>query len=109
MRWDCPRWWREKVDWLRLEIFRLARSFFFENDRSGGVRRQPHRLALDLRNQAQIDVVMMALVSSLAAVLSSEPDAVTRDSIDRTDGNSIGADHLHVFFDVAAPHFTPPI
>jgi hypothetical protein len=49
--------------------------------------------------------VMMALVASLATVLCREPDPVSRYSIDRADRNTIGADHLHVFLDVAVLHF----
>ena len=44
---------------------------------------------------------MVTAVRPLAAVPLCEPDASARDSIDGTDGNSIGADHLHVLLDLA--------
>jgi len=55
--------------------------------------RQPYVLAFDIRDQHQIDKMMMAFVSSFAAVGLGEPDPALLNAID---SSSVRSDYFHI-------------
>jgi hypothetical protein len=78
----------------------LALLFFHRHgDRADGGK--PHLVALNTGNQTAVDIVMMALVRSLSAVLLGQLDPIALNLVDRADVNAVGADNLHVLFDVS--------
>src|ERR1700754_3385311 len=88
----------------RSESGGLARCLVFKRDRNCGIRRQTHLLSFDIRDQPEIDVMMMALVTSLAAVGLRQLDPVFLNTIDGPDVNAIRADHFHMFLDPTVAH-----
>src|ERR1700736_2964563 len=83
----------------------LSGSFLFEGNRDGRVRRQPDLLAFDLCDQPQIDEMMMAFVTSFAAIGLGELDPATFNAIDGSDVNAVRADYFHVLL---YGHFKSP-
>src|SRR5262245_56162099 len=80
--------------------------FFFQHDRHGPSRRQPCLLAFDIRDQHQIDKMMMAFVSSFAAIGLGEPDPALLNAIDSTDMNAVRSNHFHIaLYFLAFAHF----
>ena len=69
---------------------------FFHRDRYGPVRRQAYLLPFDVRDQPQIDKVMMAFVASFTAVGLGESDPALLNAIDSSDMNAVGSDHFHM-------------
>src|SRR5690606_4620214 len=63
--------------------------------------RQPHLVALDLRDQRQRDGMVMAPMATLAAVLLRQLDVVAVNAVDGPDMDAIGADDFHVLPDAA--------
>ncbi|GCC44757.1 hypothetical protein chiPu_0029028 [Chiloscyllium punctatum] len=78
---------------------RLAGLLFLEGHCNGGIGREPHLGAFDTGDEAELDIVVMTLVETVALALL-ELDAVAFDAIDGTDMHAIGADDLHVVLDV---------
>jgi len=79
---------------------------FFHRDRYGPVRRQAYHLPFDVRDQPQIDKVMMAFVASFTAVGLGEPDPAVLDALDSSNMNAVRSDDFHMPLDlVTAAHF----
>src|SRR5215470_6086700 len=72
------------------------RLLFFHHDRYRPVRRQAHLLSFDIRDQHQIDKVMVALVTSFTAVGLGESDPALLNAIDSSDMNAVGSNHFHM-------------
>ena len=80
----------------------LGVPFFLELDGDVAIGGKPHLVALDRRDQAERDIMMVALVRALAAVGLGQLDPVAFDPVDGADMDSVGADHFHIFSDRVA-------
>ena len=85
-----------------------ARRLFLDKGlRVGGGRRQADLVALYFRDQPGRDEVVVAGVASFrafdlgAAVLLGQLDPVALDLVDRADMDAVGADHFHMFANIA--------
>ena len=76
-------------------------SLLLHRDRHVGVRRQAHRVALDVGDEAERDLVVMPFVRTFAAVFFRELDAAAFDAVDCADMNAVGTDNFHMFLDLA--------
>src|SRR5262245_1337121 len=65
----------------------------FHHDRHGPICRQPYLLSFDIRDEYQIDKMMMAFVSSFAAVGLGEPDPAVLNTIDSSNMNAMRSNH----------------
>jgi len=74
----------------------LSGLFLFQGNRYGRIRRQPHVLPFDIRDQPQIYEMMMALVMSFAAVGFRKLDPAVFNAIDGSDINAVRPDHPHM-------------
>src|SRR6266849_5802172 len=79
-------------------------AFLFQGNGYGCIRRQAHLLPFDLRDQPKIDGMMVALVTSLAAIGLGELDPAVFNPIDGSDVNAVRADHFHVLLYFVSPH-----
>jgi hypothetical protein len=88
-----------------------SRLLFFHHDCNGPIRRQAYLLSFDIRDEHHIDKVMMAFVSSFAAVGLGEPDPAVLNAIDSSDMNPIRSDHFHIalYFVTFAHSISPPL
>jgi hypothetical protein len=83
----------------------LARLLFFECDRDGRIAREPYFPAIDVRDKAEIDEMMVARMSALAGIGLCKFDALVIDAVDRSDVDTVRADHFHMGLDLAGLHF----
>src|ERR1700704_4341457 len=83
-------------------------SLLFQRDGDRRVCRQAHRLPFDIRDQPQIDEMMMTFVAPFAAVGLGELDPAVLDAIDGSDMNTVRADHIHMLLYDLAAHFVSP-
>jgi hypothetical protein len=83
--------------------------FFFHGDGDGSDRGQADLVALDIRDEAAINEVVMTLVASLAAVFLGQLDPIALDLIDRADVDAVCADDFHVFLDLGHCELLPAL
>src|SRR5262249_24346368 len=83
-------------------------SLLFERDGNRRVCRQAHRLPFDIRDQPQIDEMMMTFMPPFPAVGLGEFDPAVLDAIDGSDMNTVRADHIHMLLYAPAAHFVSP-
>ena len=104
----CVEWQRDPTcrpsELPKLSRGQAGLGLFFHGDRNGAVRGQAHLLSFDVRDQAQVDIMMMALVASHPAIGFDELDLAVLDPIHRSDVNAVGADDFHMLFDPAIAH-----
>jgi len=74
---------------------RLAGTFLVQSNSRRRIRRQPHVLPFDLRDQRQIDEMVITLVASFATVGLGELDPAVFDTIDDPDMKAVRPDHGH--------------
>jgi hypothetical protein len=78
-----------------------ARFLFLEQaERDIAIGREANLLAFNAGNEAFGEIMMVAFVAALAAVLPGQLDPVALHLVDRADMNAIGADHFHMLANV---------
>src|SRR6516165_5988155 len=73
-----------------------ALLFLLHHHRNSRVGGEADLVAFDVCDESLVDVVVMALVAALAAVLLGQLDAVAFDAVDGADVNAVGPDHFHM-------------
>src|SRR6202041_3907301 len=74
---------------------------FFQGDGDRPDGGEPHLVAFNVGHQAAVNIMVMALVRALTAVLLGQLDPVALDLVDGADVNAVGTDNFHVLFDVS--------
>jgi hypothetical protein len=90
------------------DLGRASRPLLFQGDSDCRDCRQPHLLPLDIRDQSQIDKMVMAFVPSFAAVGLDKLDPAVFNAVDSSDMNPVRSDHFHMLLYLTDTHFISP-
>jgi len=83
-------------------------SVLFEGNSNVAIGGKTDLVAFDIRHQTDIDVVMMAGLMTLPAIIFGHLDAAGFDVVNGADMNAVGSNNLHMRLDLACIHDCAP-